>query len=65
MDPLSLHLTDKGTKPVHALPYTVPRSVEQQLHAAYGNCKISEHEIGVLEEDYTSEWASPTFAIAK
>jgi hypothetical protein len=22
-------------------------------------------DIGVLEEDYTSEWASPTFAIAK
>jgi hypothetical protein len=22
-------------------------------------------EIGILEEDYTSDWASPTFAIAK
>jgi hypothetical protein len=44
MDPVSLHLTDKGTKPVHARPYTVPRSVEQQLLCtAYGNCKISGH----------------------
>jgi hypothetical protein len=35
--------------------------VEQQL------CKEIARfvDIGVLEEDYTSEWASPTFAIAK
>jgi hypothetical protein len=25
MYPISLHLTDKGTKPVYACPYTVPR----------------------------------------
>jgi hypothetical protein len=31
MDPICLHLTGKGTKPVHARPYAVPRSVEQQL----------------------------------
>ena len=31
MDPICLHLIDKGVKPVHARPYTVPRSVEQQL----------------------------------
>ena len=30
MGPISLHLMDKGCKPVHARPYTVPRSVEQQ-----------------------------------
>jgi hypothetical protein len=28
MEPISLHLTDKGTKAEHARPYTVPRSVE-------------------------------------
>jgi hypothetical protein len=54
-------LTDKGTKPVHARPYTVPRSVEQQLRTEIARLV----DIGVLEEDYTSEWASPTFAIAK
>jgi hypothetical protein len=43
MDPRSLHLSDKGTKPVHARPYTVPTSVEQQLHTSYVNCKISGH----------------------
>ena len=39
--------------------YTVPRSVKQQL------CKEIARllEIGVLEEDYTSAWASPTFSI--
>jgi hypothetical protein len=46
MDPISLHLTDKGNKPVNARPYNVSKSVEQQLHT----------EIGVLEEDYTFEW---------
>jgi hypothetical protein len=54
-------LIDLGSKPVHACPYTVPRSVEQQL------CKEIARlvDIGVLEEEYTSEWASPTFTIAK
>ena len=61
MEPISLHLMDKGCKPVHARPYTVPRSVEQQLRKEIARLV----EIGVLEEDYTSEWASPTFAIAK
>jgi hypothetical protein len=32
MAPISLNLIDLGSKPVHARPYTVPRSVEQQLH---------------------------------
>jgi Trp operon repressor len=43
MDPMSLHPIDRGTKSVHARPYTVPRSVEQQLCTAYRNCKISGH----------------------
>ena len=29
MDPISLHLIDKGVKPVPARPYTVPRVVEK------------------------------------
>ena len=61
MEPISLHLMEKGCKPVHARPYTVPRSVEQQLRMEISRLV----EIGVLEEDYTSEWASPIFAIAK
>ena len=51
MEPISLHLMDKGCKPVHARPYTVPRSVEQQLRKEIARLV----EIGVLEEDYTSE----------
>jgi len=61
MNPISLHLIDKGVKPVHARPYTVPRSVEQQLRKEIARLV----DIGVVEEDYTSEWASPTFAIPK
>jgi hypothetical protein len=59
--PISLNLIDPGSKPVHACPYSVPRSVEHQL------CKEIARlvDIVVLEEDNTSEWVSPTFAIAK
>jgi hypothetical protein len=32
MAPIILNMIDPGSKPVHAWPYTVPRSVEQQLH---------------------------------
>jgi hypothetical protein len=56
---------DPNCKPVHARAYTVPRSVEQQLQ----QCKeiVSLFDIGLLEEDYSSEWASyfPSFAIPK
>ena len=31
MDPISLQLIDKGVKPAHACPYTVPSAVEPQL----------------------------------
>jgi hypothetical protein len=61
MDPIRLHLIDKGVKPVHARPYAVPRAVEQQLRTEIARLV----DIGVLEEDYTSEWASPSFAISK
>jgi hypothetical protein len=61
MAPISLNLIDPGSKPVNARPYTVPRSVEQQLRKEIARLV----GIGVLEEDYTFEWASPTFAIAK
>jgi hypothetical protein len=61
MHPISLQLLDKGIKPVHARPYTVPRAVEQQLHTEIARLM----DIGVLEEDYTSEWTSPSFAISK
>jgi hypothetical protein len=47
--PISLQL-------IHVRTYTVPRSVEQQLQ----QCKeiIRLVDIGVLEEDYSFEWAS-------
>ncbi len=61
MDPIGLSLIDPGVKPVHARPYTVPRAVEQQLRTEISRLV----DIGVLEEDYASAWASPTFAISK
>jgi hypothetical protein len=52
-------------KPIHAHVYTVPRSVEQQLQHSMEIVRLV--DIGVLEEDYSSEWSSssPSFAIPK
>jgi hypothetical protein len=65
MEPISLQLMDPNCKPIHAIAYTVPRSVEQQLQQSKEIVKLV--DIGVLEEDYSSEWASlfPSFAIPK
>jgi hypothetical protein len=54
---------DLNCKAIHARAYTVPRSVEQQLRKEI----VRLVDIGVLEEDYFSEWASlfPSFAIPK
>jgi hypothetical protein len=56
MEPISLQLMDPNCKPIHERAYTVPRSVEQQLQ----KCKeiVRLVDIGVLEEDYSSEWSS-------
>jgi hypothetical protein len=53
MDPICLHLIDKKVKPVHTCPFTAPRAVEQQLRTEITRLV----DIGVLEKDYTSEWA--------
>jgi hypothetical protein len=45
MAPISLSLIDLGSKPVHACPYTLPRSVEQQLRQEIARLV----GIGVLE----------------
>jgi hypothetical protein len=47
---------DPNCKPVHACTYTFPRSVEQQLQHSKDIVRLV--DIGVLEEDYSSEWAS-------
>jgi hypothetical protein len=62
---ISLQLMDPNCKPVHARTDTVPRSVEQQLQQSTEIVRLV--DIGVLEEDYSSEWASlfPSFAIPK
>jgi hypothetical protein len=54
---------DPNCKPVYVPTYTVPRSVEQQLRKEI----VRLVDIGVLEEDYSSEWSSssPSFAIPK
>jgi hypothetical protein len=51
---------DSNCNPVHALAYTVPRSVEQQSKQRKEIVRLV--DIGVLEENYSSEWASPSFA---
>jgi hypothetical protein len=63
--PISLQLMDPNCKPIHALAYTVPRSVEQQLKQGKEIVRLV--DIGVLEQDYSSEWFSlvPSFAIPK
>jgi hypothetical protein len=62
---ISLQLMDPNCKPIHARAYTVPRSVEQQLQQSKEIVRLV--DIGVLEEDYSFEWASmsPSFAIPK
>jgi hypothetical protein len=54
MEPISLQLMDPNCKPIHVCAYTIPRSVEQQLRKEI----VKLVDIGVLEEDYSSEWAS-------
>jgi hypothetical protein len=63
IEPISLQLMDPNCKPIYARAYTVPRSVEQQLQQSKEIVRLV--DIGVLEEDYSSEWASPSFAIPK
>jgi hypothetical protein len=61
--PISLQLMYPNCKPIHARAYTVPRSVEQQLQLSKEIERLI--DIGVLEEDFISEWASPSFTIPK
>jgi hypothetical protein len=63
--PISLQLIDLNCKPILERVYTVPRSVEQQMHQSKKIVRLV--DIGVLEEDYSSKWASrcPSFFIPK
>jgi hypothetical protein len=65
MVPFSLQLMDPSFKPIHVDVYTIPSSVEQQLQQSKEILRLK--DIGVLEENYCSEWASmnPSFAIPK
>jgi hypothetical protein len=65
MEPISLHLMNPNRKPIHARAYTVSRSVKQQSRYSMEFVRLV--DIGVLEGDYSSEWASfvPSFAISK
>jgi hypothetical protein len=56
---------DPICKPIHVRAYTVPRSVEQQIQQSKEIVRLV--DIGVLEEDYSSEWDStfPSFASPK
>jgi hypothetical protein len=63
--PISLQLMDPDCNLVHARAYTVPRSAEQQLQQSKEIVRLV--NIGVLEEYYSSEWASlsPSIEIHK
>jgi hypothetical protein len=63
METISLQMMDTNCKPVHACEYSVPRPVEQQLQQSKEIARLM--DIGALEEDYSSEWASlfPIFSI--
>jgi hypothetical protein len=56
-------MMDSNCKLIHVREYTVPRSVEQPLSKEI----VRLVDIGVLEEDNSSEFASvfPSFAIPK
>jgi hypothetical protein len=54
---------DCNCKPVHERAYTVRRSVEQQLQQSKEIVRLV--DIGFLEEDYSSERSSSSFAIPK
>jgi hypothetical protein len=62
MEPISLQLMDPNCKPTHTRTYTVPRSVEQLQQRKE---IIIFLDIGVLKEDYSSEWSSTSFEIHK
>jgi hypothetical protein len=61
--PISPQLMDPNCKPTHFHAYNVSRSVEQQLRQSNEIVRLL--DIGVLEEDYSSEWVSPSFAVFK
>jgi hypothetical protein len=44
---------DPSCKPINERAYTIPRSVEQQLQQSKDIVRLV--DIGVLEEDYSSE----------
>jgi hypothetical protein len=54
---------DDNCKPIHAPAYTVPISVEQQLQYSKEIVRLVHIGEGLLEEDYSSGWASriPSF----
>jgi hypothetical protein len=56
---------DPNYKPIHVRAFNVPRSVEKQLQQSKEIVRLL--DIGVLEEDYSSEWASlfPSFTTPK
>jgi hypothetical protein len=53
---------DPNCKPNHVHACTVPRSLEQQLQQSKDIIRLV--VIGVLEEDYSSEWPSAFSSVA-
>jgi hypothetical protein len=63
--PISLQLMDSSCKAFHSRAYTVPRSAERKFQQSKEIVRLV--DIGVLEEDYFSKWAScsPKFSFTK
>jgi hypothetical protein len=61
MESISLQLTDSHCKLVQNCAYTVPSSVEKQLHQKMEISRLV--DIAVIKEDYSLAWPFPTFAI--
>jgi hypothetical protein len=53
---INLLLMDSNCRLIHARAYTVPRSVTKKLQQSKEIIRLM--GIGVLEEEYSSEWAS-------
>jgi hypothetical protein len=65
MEKLSLQLMDANRKPNHALVYSVHFLDKGKKNLQQRKGIIRLVDFGILEEDYSSEWAFLSFAITK
>ena len=61
MDPVKITLKDPNVKPYHARAYTIPKIYENTVHDEI----MQLVDRNVLKQVNRSEWAAPTFIVAK